>query len=126
MEEEPELKDGTRWLMRGTAIFFDLISCVPGFNEVTLIFGNMTFFLWGTMHGINFIKPKNLKRFIPEIIVEIIPVVSIIPAFSIAVFLMTSKNKTIKTMAQNTPTKNNVLKFPNRNLKEVRELDKAA
>jgi hypothetical protein len=133
MKEEPELKDATRWLMRGTAILFDLasiVSLVPVvgwiLQWIVAIFYNLTFWVWFKMHGISFSNPKNLTKYIMGSLVELIPEIGILPGYSISIFLLTSKSKAIKTLTKNQPTKGNEVKYPHKNLRGVDELNKAA
>ena len=103
MEEEKkenELKTTTVVLMIAVALFFDALQALLTFifmGWLAGIFAGLTFYLWFKIHGISFMKPKRLATFGGTALIEIIPFLSVIPAwtFAVAYLALDSKIKAV-------------------------------
>jgi len=109
MEEEPKLKESQKWLMLGVAIAVDatsaLVNLIPIVGQIASffvgLFFTMTFWLWFKMNGMNFSKPKNILGLAGGSIIEMIPVLNALPAWTATVLYLTRVEKIIdKTVAQ--------------------------
>jgi hypothetical protein len=107
MEEEKrekELKNHTIALMVGTALFFDALQWLLAFvfmDWLAGFFAFMTFFVWFKIHGVKFAKPKRALALGGAGLIEIIPVLSVLPAWTLAVLLIaldTKDKKVLKKM----------------------------
>ena len=112
MEEEnkPKISEATKWLMLGTAIFFDLISLVSlipfigwiaGWCVWVFAFG--TFWLWFKINGLDFFKPKNVGGFIVGSIIELIPYINILPGWTVTVLYLTRIEKIVNKVVSQVP-----------------------
>ena len=93
MEEAPKerIPKETYYLMLGTALFFDLISLVPGLNIVVIVFASLTFALWFAIRGVSFTKNKKISRAgLVGIGIDVIPGASVLPAITYAVWRIVS------------------------------------
>jgi len=106
-EDEPKnsLPKGTIALMISTALFFDAIQVILLFfavgvvlNTFINIFAGLTFFLWFMMHGISFLSPKRLAGIGGGFIVELIPILNSLPAWTGAVWYIISTTKILQTV----------------------------
>ncbi len=105
-EKEKPIPSTTKWLMRGTAIFFDIISIIPVVNWIVDVVAYLTFGVWFMMHGRNifsFGKPRRLFGTIITGIVEAIPGVSAIPTWSILIWWLTSGEEMVGKVASQIP-----------------------
>lgn len=108
---ESKLKDSTVFLMIGTALFFDFIQALVGWipivgnilSDVLSVFIFMTFSLWFWSNGIKMITPKRLSSMIAGGLIEMIPFVNILPAWTCVVIYLIGTTK-IKELAQKHPT----------------------
>jgi|SRR3989338_5247776 len=98
MEEKKErgLNNTTIVLMGVVALFFDALGAL--FTPIAMywlvsIFYLLTFFLWFAMHGITFWKPKRFLTMGGSFIVELIPIISILPAMTAAVLIVALDSK---------------------------------
>lgn len=108
---ESKIKDSTAFLMIGTALFFDFIQALIGWIPVIgnilagflsiIIF--MTFFLWFMMNGIKMITPRRLTSMIGGGLIEMIPFVNILPAWTLVVVYLIGTTK-VKELAGKHPT----------------------
>lgn len=110
MEKENEIKETTAFLMIFTALFFDALQAVIGWIP---IFGNllamgislfafMTFFLWFYVYGISMTTPKRLGGMIGGGIIEMIPYIDLIPAWTFVVIYLIGTTK-IKEIVEKHP-----------------------
>ena len=79
----------TEWLMFGTAVFFDLLSIIPIVNWIIFVLTPLTFGLWFLMHNagwVGFINTKKLKGDVAIYIIEVIPVLSMLPGITIRIY----------------------------------------
>lgn len=91
MEKEPHLSVGTMGLMVATAIFFDVLQgfLTPFFlGWLVGIAAFFTFYIWFKMHGIKFKGTKRIATFGLSSIIEMIPFVSALPAWTFAVVIL--------------------------------------
>ena len=110
MQEEKEIKDVTMFLMIGTALFFDVVQIVIGWIPVfgnvlsmcVSLFAFMSFFLWFYMYGIRMITPKRLFTMIGAGIIEMIPYVDLLPAWTLTVIFLIGTTK-VKKLAEKHP-----------------------
>ncbi len=107
--DEPKIKESQKWLMLGVAIFFDiviaLINLIPAVGQALSffagIFAFMTFWLWFKMNGMKFSSPKKAGAMIGGSIIEIIPVLNALPAWTATILYLTRIEKIIdKTIKQ--------------------------
>jgi len=111
MEKENQISDTTTILMIGTALFFDFFQAVVGWipavgnilAAIISIFAFMTFFLWFYMNGIRMISPKRLTGMIGGGVIELVPYLNILPAWTMVVVYLIGTTK-IKEMAAKHPT----------------------
>jgi hypothetical protein len=110
MEQEKELPNGTAILMIGTAILLDCIQALTGLVPIigqiigwlvdaVALFG---FWLWFKMHGISFSKKKRGLTLGIGALVELIPLINILPAWTLAVvrLVLTTKTKKLTPLAK--------------------------
>ena len=105
-------------LMLATAVLFDvvqaLINLIPVVGQILSffisIFAFMTFWLWFKMYGVSFSKGKNLKNLGFGFLIEMIPVVDILPAWTFAVFRLIAAKK-LEDMTQNVPVAGKVIQM---------------
>lgn len=105
--KESQLGEITIALMIFTALCFDgiqaMIGWIPVFGNVLSdlfsIFIFLTFWLWFKTHGISLMTPKRLKAVLAGGIVEIIPYVNLLPAWTGVVVYLIGTTK-IKEMAE--------------------------
>src|SRR3989338_7369190 len=107
-QEEKEIKTVTSVFMIIVALLFDgvqaLINLIPVVGQVLSFFISvlsfLTFYVWFKMNGVTFAKPKRVLKFGGSFFVELIPILNILPALSLAVFMMISETKMKKVLAQ--------------------------
>ena len=111
MQNETQIKDTTAILMIGTALFFDLLQAIIGWIPIVgniladamSIFIFLTFFLWFWMNGIKMVTPKRLTSMIGGGLVEMIPYLNLLPAWTLVVVYLIGTTK-IKELASKHPT----------------------
>lgn len=108
---EKGLKSTTVVLMIVVALFFDALQAL--FTPLFLgwavgIFAGLTFWLWFKMHDISFMKPKRFMAFSGSAIVEVIPFLSAIPAWTFAVAYLALSSKLQEVVPGKNITKLNV------------------
>lgn len=111
MEKETQIKDTTAMLMIGTALFFDLLQAIIGWIPVVgniladalSIFIFLTFLLWFWMNGIKMITPKRLTSMVGGGLVEMIPYLNLLPAWTLVVVYLIGTTR-IKELASKHPT----------------------
>ena len=102
--KEKGLKVTTVWLMISVALFFDALQALLTLvflGWLAGLFATLTFWLWFRMHGISFMKPKRLAVFGGSALIEVIPFLSILPAWTLAVgyLALSSKLKEVVPIA---------------------------
>ncbi|KND48335.1 MAG: hypothetical protein AB198_02480, partial [Parcubacteria bacterium C7867-003] len=106
MQNETQIKDTTAILMIGTALFFDLLQAVLGWIPVVgniladamSMFIFLTFLLWFWMNGIKMITPKRLTSLMGGGVIEMIPYLNLLPAWTLVVVYLIGTTK-IKELA---------------------------
>lgn len=106
MEKETQIKDYVAILMIGTALFFDVLQALIGWVPVVgnilagilSIFIFCTFFLWFYMNGIRMITPKRLISMVGGGLVEMVPYLNLLPAWTMVVIFLIGTTK-IKELA---------------------------
>lgn len=79
------IDNGTAFLMIGIALIYDLISLIPFVNDFSEIFAALHFWLWFQLRGVSIFKSKNILAVqIVTVIIEFIPIVSMLPAVAFA------------------------------------------
>jgi len=107
--------------MIAVAIFYDVLSFIPGINLISEIFGIGTFALWWYFSGIGLINTKKIVTWATSGFVELIPAVSALPSFTagviITVLLTRAEEKTGVSLTPGSASINpkNVLPFRNKN-----------
>ena len=94
--KEKGLKSTTVVLMIAVALFFDALQALLTFifmGWLAGIFAGLTFYLWFKIHGISFMKPKRLMAFGGASLIEIIPFLSALPAWTFAVSYLAISSK---------------------------------
>lgn len=103
-EPADQLSFGTIFLMIGTAMFFDVFQAISGFivfdfgligNMITF-FAFMTFWFWFWTKGIKFNRPSRALTFGGATIIEFIPWVNMLPAWTLAVVIIIGTTKAKK------------------------------
>lgn len=100
--EEKGLKSTTIGLMIGSALLFDGLQALltPIFLGWAVgIFAFLTFWLWFRMYGISFMRPKRLATMGAASIIEMIPFLSVIPAWTFAVAYLAISSKAKETIS---------------------------
>ena len=69
------------------AVIADIASLIPILNIFSGVIAAITLGIVGLETGVNLFKPKNLPATLLTIVVEEIPIVSMLPAWTIRVFL---------------------------------------
>jgi len=94
MEEEKkkkELKSHTVVLMVVVALFFDVLQWLLAFvfmDWLAGFFAFMTFFVWFKLYGVSFMKPKRILAMGGAGLIEMIPVLAALPAWTAAVIFL--------------------------------------
>jgi hypothetical protein len=105
MEKNP-ISYTTGFLMVFTALSFDgmqaIIGWIPAFGNILAdlfsIFVFLTLFLWFKMHGVQMVTSKRLGSMTGGFIIEMIPYVNLIPAWTAVALYLISTTK-IKEVA---------------------------
>ncbi len=82
--------------MISTALFFDafqaVIQLIPGLGQILAslvgIYALLTFWLWFRLHGIKFSTPKRAGTMGGGFLIELIPLLNALPAWTLAVALI--------------------------------------
>lgn len=106
---ERRISKTTFWLMVGVAIFFDLIQIILTLLAVGIVadslitvVAGLTFFLWFKLKGVQFNNSKKILTAGGSFLVEAIPVLNVIPTWTISVILtaLGEKIPIVKTATQ--------------------------
>ncbi len=108
---ESKVSTITAILMIGTALFFDALQALLGWIPVVgNIFAGLlsiviflTFLVWFWMHGIKMITPKRMGSLVGGGLIELVPYINILPAWTCVVIYLIGTTK-IKEMAEKHPT----------------------
>jgi glycopeptide antibiotics resistance protein len=101
MQEKKGLNNTTIVLMICVAIFFDVLQALLTFifmGWVVGIFAFLTFYLWFKLRGLSFMKPKRLLTFGGASLIEIIPFLSALPAWTAAIIVLALDSKIKKVI----------------------------
>jgi hypothetical protein len=93
---QKELKSHTIALMIGTALFFDFSQWLLAFIFLDWLMGFfafMTFVFWFWLHGMKFTTPKRMATMGGAFIIEIVPILSVLPAWTGAVIVLILDHK---------------------------------
>lgn len=82
--------------MVSVALFYDvfqaLIQLIPFLGQILSsligVFAFLTFYLWFKMRGLNFATPKRAGLLGGGFLIELIPILNILPAWTLAVILL--------------------------------------
>ncbi|MEX0919412.1 MAG: hypothetical protein WDZ64_01525 [Parcubacteria group bacterium] len=88
MQKEKEIKSTTVVFMISTAFFFDVLQWLLTFifmGWLVSVFAFLTFYVWFKMYGMNFMTPKRFGAMGGGFIIELIPVLNVIPAWTFVV-----------------------------------------
>ena len=89
--KERGLKNHTIALMVCTALFFDVLQWLLAFvfmDWLVSIFAFLTFFVWFKLYGMKFMTPKRLATMGGAFIIEIVPILAALPAWTGAVVVL--------------------------------------
>lgn len=94
-----ELSFGTVFLMIGTALLFDTLQALSGLIVFDLgaigvmitFFAFMTFWFWFRTKGIRFNKPSRALTFGGATVVEMVPFLNALPAWTLAVVILVAQ-----------------------------------
>src|SRR3989344_7047797 len=95
-EEKKGLSDTTIALMIVVALFYDALQALLTFilmGWLVGIFAGLTFYVWFKMKGLNFVTPKRIGTFSGAFIIEVIPFLSALPAWTAAVVILALDSK---------------------------------
>ena len=99
--EKKGLSSSTIGLMAGVAIFLDTLKALLDFifmGWLVTIFYYMTFWLWFKMKGLNFFTLKRAPTQVIGFLIEMIPGINILPAFTFTVVKIALDNKFKETI----------------------------
>lgn len=111
VQEKPKstLPKSTIILMTLTALFFDALQAILIFfiigaiaNSFIAVFAGLTFYVWFKTHNVSFSSPKRLAAIGGGWLIELIPVLNIIPTWTFAVWYTISTTK-IAEVAEKVP-----------------------
>ncbi|MBU1046334.1 hypothetical protein KKH36_00965 [Patescibacteria group bacterium] len=137
MENKGKIDNITGILMISTALFIDgfqflllILLIGPFVNWMISILAFMTFWLWFTLKGVKFIRnPKNFFTLSGGTLVEIIPILGSLPAWTLTITSLVLMNKLEriqeKIIKKDNVKNNNVIKLSDYK-KDNGELKKAA
>jgi len=81
------ISNGTFWAMIGVTLVFEFASLIPGVNFFSGILSSLVFPIWFWLKGASYSKNKKLvTNFVVAFFIELIPVVSMLPATLFAVW----------------------------------------
>lgn len=117
-ENKPQISESNKWLMLGTAIFFDvisLVSLIPAIGWIlgflVWLFAFMTFWLWFMMNGQNIISFSNPKKLISTVLGSIIEATpfGFIPAWTFLILYLTRVEKMVDKVVKQVPGGSSVI-----------------
>ena len=80
--KKPAISGTDFFLMLMVAIFFDVLTAIPFLGILFNIPAVLGFYIWFTIKGVSFTKPKRALSFVGVGIFKLIPILSIIPGWS--------------------------------------------
>jgi hypothetical protein len=104
--KEKGLQSHTIAFMIMTALFFDFLQFLLSFiwmGWLVGLFAGFTFWWWFRQHGISFSKPSQWGSFALAFIIEVIPVVGDLPAWTLEVGYLAISSKAKEIVADNVP-----------------------
>lgn len=122
-EKDGQIDNITGGLMIGTAIAYDLanagINLIPIAGTIAAsfisVFAGMHFWLWFKLHGVSFSKnPSRALSFFGCELIEFIPVLNVLPATTLGVFLTISSTRVEALVGLKSPTKGGVVPIQNK------------
>ncbi len=123
-EKGTNLSYGTTFLLISTALFFDIfqfvINLIPVAGQIISILitglAFMTFWLWFRIKGLKFNSPKRVLSMGLGTIIEAIPILNILPGWTISVLLIIGTTK-IKKIAKIIPGGEKILDMTDKDQK---------
>lgn len=108
-QQKPKFEAHTIALMVGTALFFDgfqtlLNFILMGWLVTPLAF--LTFYLWFRMKGVNFASAKRAGTMGLGFLIEIMPIINTLPAWTLAVVLIILDIKKKELVGNSKPADN--------------------
>lgn len=103
MPEKKGLNNTTIALMISVALFFDVLQWLLAFvlmDWLAGFFAFLTFYVWFKMRGMNFATPKRAGTMGGAFIIEIIPWLSALPAWTAAIVVLALDSKIKKVVSQ--------------------------
>lgn len=105
MEEQQGKEKGLKnWevaLMIATALFFDALNALLNLifmGWVVSIFAFLTFYVWFKIKGIHFMTPKRFTAMWGGFIFELIPALSVLPGWTVAVAFLALEKKVVEKL----------------------------
>jgi len=94
--EQKEISNTTLALMISVAIFFDVLQFIIGLvpiagqyiSVMVTIIALPTFYLWFKIYGRSFMSPKKVMALGCGTIIELIPILNILPGWTVAVIFL--------------------------------------
>ncbi len=87
-KQKERITTTTAMLMVGLAIFFDILSIIPVVNWFTAIAAWLCFFIWFAVLEVRFMTIKRALPAIISFIVELVPILSIIPGLTLGIIVI--------------------------------------
>jgi hypothetical protein len=113
MTEEKPLPQVIIIFMIFTGLFFDLVSLIPFANIIIVPIAHGVFWYWFRGYGIQYFDRKKMKSKIAATIIEFIPVISVIPAWTLIVVITLVQSKLLTGVKVPAVAKAVVTKKPN-------------
>ncbi len=96
----------TMFLMLFVAILYDFAQLIVNFvplagqilSFIITIFAFLTFFLWFKFYGRSFTSPKRALAMGAGVVIEIIPILSVLPGWTVSVIFLIGIEKIQKTI----------------------------
>lgn len=101
MNGEKEIKNATFALMVVVALLFDVMQWALvwiGMDWIAGLFAFLTFYVWFKTYGMSFMTPKRFATMGSSLIIELIPVLSELPAWTLAVVVLVLDHKLKKKL----------------------------
>ncbi len=105
MEKEKGLSETTKWLMLGTAIFFDVVQWILVWivmDWLVVLIACPTFVIWSWMAGEKF-SAKTIIALAGGTLVEGIPIIGSLPVWTGVIFYLTRVAPTVNKVASVVP-----------------------
>jgi|SRR3989344_9617789 len=103
--EKKGLDNTTIVFMICVALFYDALQVLLALifmGWLVSIFALLTFYTWFKIRGLNFVRPKRAGLLGGGFIIELIPIINILPAWTLAIVLLALDSK-IKKIVGNIP-----------------------